>query len=170
MKIRQLLFLSLAMGATVALAADGLDVKPGLWQMSFTTEARSTSMPPEAMAKLTPEQRAKVAAALQKQAERGPRTFTRKTCITAEDLKAGAFREAEDDKSCKYVVKEQTRVLQEGTLVCTGDEPHGGTMRVEAIGRDHIKGSVGREGPNGKISMQMTGEWISTSCAGADEK
>jgi len=175
MRIRLLMFATVATvatGAMVALAAEGLDVKLGLWQMTVTTDARGTFMPKEGTANLTPEQRAKLAAALQKQAAMGPQTITEKSCVTAKDLKDGAFRPEEDksNRNCKWVIKAQTRTLQEGTLTCTGAEPRSSTMRVEAVGRDRIKGSFNGTAQNSKFSMQITGKWLSASCAGADDE
>jgi Protein of unknown function (DUF3617) len=120
---------------------------------------------------MTPEQKARAAAAAKKQAAQGPRTWTEKTCVTTKDLQAGAFRASDDqdDPDCKYTMKAQTRTLQEGSTVCGGESARHGEMRIEALGRDRIKGSVAVDSRNGKMNLQLSGRWLSDSCAGADD-
>ena len=171
MQQRRTIFAVLALAAIGSAAADGLDVKTGLWEMTYTIEARGTFMPKAALDKLTPEQRAKVAASLQKQAAEGPKTTSEKTCVTAQDLKEGAFQAEEDkgDSNCKYTPGTRTSTVQEGTMVCAGENARTGTFRVEALGRDRIKGAFNGGGASGKVSMQLSGKWLSASCAGADD-
>ena len=171
MQQRRTIFAVLALAAIGIAAADGLDVRTGLWEMTITIDARGTFMPKAALDKLTPEQRAKVAESLKQQAAQGPRTSSEKTCVTAQDLKEGAFQNQEDKEegSCKYTPGTRTSTVQEGTMVCAGENARTGTFRVEAVGRDRIKGSYNGSGAGSRFSMQLSGKWLSASCAGADD-
>jgi hypothetical protein len=171
MNIRRLLFVTLLAVSTVVLAADGLDVKTGLWEMTYTSDIQGSFVPQATLDQMTPAQKAQLAAAARKQAAQGPRTWTEKTCVTAKDLKAGAFRapDDQDDPDCKFTMKSQTRTLQEGSTVCGGAEARRGDMKIEAQGRDRIKGSITVASKGGNLSMQLAGKWLSDSCAGADD-
>ncbi len=171
MSYRSLLLTSLGACVAVAFAADGLDVKTGLWEMTFVTDLRGSLMTNAQLEKLTPAQRAKVAATEREQAAKGPQTWTDKTCLTAQDLAQGAFRSGDDkdDPDCKYTITAQTRTLQEGKMACSGDTPRTSQMRIEAQGRERIKGFVVGGTERGKLSLQVSGRWLSASCAGADE-
>lgn len=91
-----------ALVATASLAwaaSTPLDVKTGLWDMTYVTKMSGASMiPPNVLAKMTPAQKAKALAA----ASRPPTTSTDKDCITAKDLQQGAFGNKESDDECKY--------------------------------------------------------------------
>lgn len=172
MNTRRFLFLALMTVSTVALSAEGLDVKTGLWEMTYTSDVQS-SLPPQAMLEtMTPAQKAQMAAAAKKQAAQGPKAWSEKTCVTANDLKTGAFRASDDqdDPDCKLTVKTQTRTLQETSTVCSGEEARNAAMKIEALGRDRIKGAMTANSRSGKLTMQLAGRWLSDSCAGADDE
>jgi hypothetical protein len=42
-------------------------------------------------------------------------------------------------------------------------------MKIQALGRDRIKGSVNVESRSGKMALKFSGRWLSDSCAGADD-
>jgi hypothetical protein len=172
MQQRRMMFAALAFAAIGSAAADGLDVKTGLWEMTYTTEVQGTLIPKAALDKMTPEQRARFAAAQQKQDAQGPKTRTKKTCVTEEELREGAFhsKEGNEDSNCKYTSGIRTSTVQEETMVCTGEEARHGTFKVESIGRDGIKGLYNGGGDSGNISLQFSGKWLGASCAGADDE
>ncbi len=156
-----------------ALAGDSLDVKLGLWEVAFSTDVRGSLIPPSVLDKMPPAQRAKLQADLQKRAAMQPMTRIHKSCVSAEDIKKGAFRASDDkeDRHCKTTITAQTYTLQEATVACTGAESRTSHMRVEMQGRDHVKGSIENvvEG-GGKVMVQFTGKWLSESCAGHDDE
>ena len=62
-----------------------MDVKLGLWETTMTNQTDISSMiPPEVLARLTPEQRAKMEAAMQGRG--GARTSTTKHCVTKDTI------------------------------------------------------------------------------------
>ena len=157
----------------LCLAADGLNLATGLWELTYTTGMSGIVMPQSAMDKMTPEQKARMAAAMKQREATGPRTHTVKSCITAKDLKDGTFtaQEDEDDKSCKNKIVTQTPAKQEMSVVCTGEEGRTGRIQIEAVDNKHMKGAIDMvTGGGGKVNMQLTGKWLATSCAGADDE
>lgn len=171
MNNRRLLLVTLMTVSTVALSAEGLDVKTGLWEMTYTSDIQGSFLPQATLDQMTPAQKAQLAAAAKKQAAQGPQTWKEKTCVTAKDLQAGAFRASDDqdDPDCKFTMKSQTRTLQEGSTACSGAEARHTAMKIEALGRDRIKGSITADSTSGKMNMQLSGKWLSDSCAGADD-
>lgn len=157
--------------APLCLAADGLNVATGLWEISYTTATSGMMMPQAALDKLTPEQRAKMIAAMQSREAAGPKTHTLKSCVTAKDLKEGAFtaEEDKDDANCKNKIVTQTSARQEMTVTCTGEESRNGRIRIEAVDNKHVKGVIDMATASGKVNVQLAGKWVATSCAGADE-
>ena len=168
---------TLALGAWLlaglpAYAADGLDVKIGLWETTMTTARKGPPpMPPSMLAKLSPEQRARIQAAAQKEAASGPQSHVYKSCVTAQDIKNGAFRadEEEDEADCVYKVVSQTRTLQQATKSCSGEMPLTSTLRIEALDREHVKGSMlNTVGPS-TITAQLSARWLGADCKDADK-
>ena len=71
-----------ALPSWTADAVQPLDVKPGLWETTTTTEMGGMPpMPADVLAKMTPEQRAKFEAAMKARAAQGAKTTTRRTCL-----------------------------------------------------------------------------------------
>lgn len=157
----------------LCLAADGLNLTPGLWELTYTMGVTGMVIPPAAMAQMTPEQKARMAAAMKNREAAGPKTHVVKSCITAKELAEGTFAAQDDkeDKSCKNKIVTQSATKQEMTVSCTGDGARTGRIQVEALDTRHMKGLVDMALSNGgKSNMQLTGKWLATSCAGADDE
>jgi hypothetical protein len=85
-------------GMPSAARADALNAKPGAWEMTFTTQSSGMLVPPDVLAAMPPEQRAKVEQSMQARAGK-PRTHSVKTCITKEDLdQHRIIKESDDDE------------------------------------------------------------------------
>ena len=103
----------------LAVAADKLDVKPGLWEITSTHQITGIPpMPKEWQEKVTPEQRAAMETAFKKEADKGPQTDTDRECITKE--KAEQPFDVGDTKDCTQKVVRTTRTTQEVHLSCNG--------------------------------------------------
>src|SRR5713226_7911176 len=95
--MRRIIFLAAISLSALVLWAEGnvkpLNVKVGLWQITSTTaiSGHLPGVPPETLARMTPEQRARYEAAMQK-ATQG-QTTTRKHCVTQKDLDKDPFGE-----------------------------------------------------------------------------
>ena len=84
--------------------ADSFNAKPGAWEMTFTTQSSGMLIPPDVLAAMPPEQRAKVEQSMQRRSGK-PKTHTVKTCLTKEDLdQHRIIKEDDDEPGCKTTV------------------------------------------------------------------
>jgi hypothetical protein len=160
------------MTAALSLAAQKLqplNVKTGLWEVS-TTMTRTGQLPisPDVLAKMTPEQRARIEERMKAQGENAQRARVRKSCITKEKLeKHDMF---EERQSCKRTVVTSTGSKMEVKAEC--DSPHGTKINVstvaEALDSENIKGSMQMSASGAENTMNMnatfTGKWIGAAC------
>lgn len=160
---------------SAALPADDIkpfDVKLGLWETTSTTDMSGMAMPsmpqipPDALSRMPPEQRARIEA-MMKGRGGSPQSMTVKSCITKETLaRAGAF--GQSDKSCTMNVVSSTPMKQVLHMDCKRDNSHmTGDMTVERVDAEHVKGTsvIKSEGEHA-ISMKSTFEtkWLSSDC------
>src|SRR4030095_12433973 len=95
-----------------------LNLKVGLWEVTHTTSmSGSPPIPAELLAKMTPEQRAKLDERMKARAADPPKTSVEKSCVTAEDLKKDTLF-ADDDKTCARTVTSSTANKLEMRVVC----------------------------------------------------
>ena len=139
-------FLAMIVFSSLALrAADNitpLNVKEGLWEMTVTHSMSgmpaTPTIPPDVLAKMPPEQRARVEAAM----KGGPSTDVRKECITKEKLERhSAFSNNRGD--CTRTVVNSTGSKLEMKIHCEEKQTSTeGTLVVEAVGSDRVKGTM----------------------------
>ena len=119
-----------------------LNVKEGLWEMTVTHSMSgmpaTPNIPPDVLAKMPPEQRARVEAAM----KGGPSTDVRKECITREKLeKHSAFSNNRGD--CTRTVVNSTGSKLEVKIHCEEKQAStDGTLVLETAGSDHVKGTM----------------------------
>ncbi len=169
--MRSKLLLALVVFSSLALwAADNitpLNVKEGLWEMtvthSMTGMPAMPNIPPDALAKMPPEQRARVEAMM----KGGPSTDVRKECVTKEKLeKHSAFSNNRGD--CTRTVVSSTGRKLEVKFHCEEKQSSSdGTFVMEAVGSDSVKGTmhmVSNSGSGHAMTMDFT---ISSKYLGA---
>lgn len=147
-----------------------LDIKLGLWEATNNSQVTGTppSIPPEVLAKMTPEQRAKFEEAMKARASQGPTTRTFKSCITKEKINDQRVFD-EDRKSCTRTVVTSTSSKLDMHMECmdTGTK-RSGTVRIEAINSENVKGSVqfvsSSNDRTTNINANFTAKWISPDC------
>jgi hypothetical protein len=162
----QIALLACCCAAPLALAADKLDVKPGLWEI--TSSHQITGIPPmpkEWADKVTPEQRAAMEAAFRKESEKGPQTETQRECITREDAEK-PFDVG--DKDCTQTVVRTTRTTQEVRLNCTGATKGSGVLRVTTPTPETMTGTLDLQLGDGKdpmrVKSELKGRWLGADC------
>ena len=164
--------------AAAAYAADAvtpLDVKVGLWETKVSTDmggmpkmSSMPSIPPEALAKMPAEQRAKMEAMMKSRAGGGPMNTTTKVCITKEQLSnPAAF--SRPDKSCAYKMVSSTSSKQQVHVECDREGVKTtGDLTVERVDAQHIKGNMAMKSGTAEhpVNMNMSFEnsWISADC------
>jgi hypothetical protein len=138
--------LALVVFSALALwAADNitpLNVKEGLWEMTVTHSMSGMpampDIPPDVLAKMPPEQRARMEAMM----KGGPSTDVRKECITKEKIeKNSAFSNNRGD--CTRTVVNSTGSKLEVKIHCEEKQAStDGTLVLETAGSDHVKGTM----------------------------
>jgi hypothetical protein len=175
MQVRILLLLMLSI-AVAAWAADNdktLNVKLGLWEVTATgTRSGEMPIPPEALARLPPEKRAKLEENMKAAMAKEPTSTTRKMCVTKEKLQRTPF--TDDDKpTCKRTVISSTSSKLEVREQCMDS---GGkmdaTFTVEALNPESATGVFEMTNSSGdhtmKVSTKMSAKWIGPTCGGVN--
>jgi hypothetical protein len=145
-----------------------LDVKLGLWESTWTNQmSGQMPIPPEAMANLTPEQRAKFEEAMKARASQAPREKTRRQCMTREKMDKDPF--GDDRKGCTRTVTTSTSHKLEMRVECSEQGMKStGTFRVEATDSESVKGTTQMVMSGGDRTMNMnasfTAKWIGPDC------
>lgn len=167
-----------ALGCAVAFAiatplsalADSFNAKAGAWEMTTTTLTAGMPVPAEALAKMPPEQRARIEKAMQARAGR-PGTHVTKSCVTKKDLDQDRVIKSDDEGKCrkKIVSKSASKIVFEQT--CAAPHASTSTVMIEArtpesivASMDMVQGSAG-----GKVHVDIRGRWLGASCAGISE-
>jgi len=160
MKIR---FVALALVALPLVShAETLDIKTGAWEVTISTAMSGMPIPKEAMAKMSPEQRARMEASMRAQAGQG-KPHTSRSCVTREDIDRGQLMRS-DEPNCKRKVITQNARHLEMEEVCTGPEPSKSHFKVDATSRERYTGSLDTTRGDGKVHVDMTGRWIAATC------
>ncbi len=151
--------------SSLSVRADPLDVKTGLWEITYTTQMSGMPIPDSALKDMAPEQRARIEAIMKKRQAQAPQNRTRNTCMTQEKLNR-AFDNKDDaaDVKCTHTTLTATRTVQEYKIQCAGSTPHSGVMRIEALSRERVRSTIKMNMPNGTVNNQMSGRWLAADC------
>jgi hypothetical protein len=157
---------ALALALPRPAAAQKMDVRLGLWEMSTTVQM--SGEPPVDTSKMTPEQRAQMEAALAATKGIMARPHTIKSCLTKEKLSKGFLQEKQE--SCKHTVLTDTSTELGVSFVCTANdgETTTGEWHFQAISRESVKGTGKMTMSKGGQSMtgasSMTAKWVGDAC------
>ena len=148
--------------------ADSLDVKPGAWDMSITTLTSGSLIPPNLLAKMPPEQRAKFEQSMQARSGK-PMTHNSKECVTQEDLDQDRMlKEPQEDGELQSTTRVVSRSSRKLVIERTCPAPRASTsqMAMEAKTPETIVDSIDitRAG-SGKVHVDIKGRWLGASCA-----
>jgi Protein of unknown function (DUF3617) len=165
----QVALTSLAVTASVQAAElTKPNIKPGLWEVSITPHiSGEMPIPEDQLAKMTPEQRARLQAAMQAHQPK-PRVY--KECMTPEKIARGLEIDPHgDDSSCKRnVVSSSAKAL---TLHDECNKPERKTVtdvHFEVKGGTQLSGKINvvmtSAGKTMTVNNTMEGKWLSASC------
>jgi hypothetical protein len=148
-----------------------LNIKLGLWETT-TTYKRSGAppIPPEALAKLTPEQRARLEERMNANSAGSTNTVTDKHCVTKEDVEKADFGQGKGE--CTYTIQTSTSTQAKGKYSCNVEGMKvNGALDVKAPDPEHIKGSSQGSLDGGSRTMNVestfTSKFLSASCGNA---
>src|SRR5690349_7966287 len=136
MKKTVLLTIGVSGAMVVSAIAASLDVKPGLWEV--TTQGETTGMPPippEILAQMSPQQRARMMSAMQGQLNQP--TVTR-SCLTQKMIDRGMSFDRPGNDHCTQTVTGSSARSLDVRVMCTGaqQEKTTGSMHVDATSRE----------------------------------
>jgi hypothetical protein len=167
----------LILSSTLLCAADKikpLSLKLGLWEVtSLTSVSGAPPIPPEMLAKMTPQQRAKFDERMKARAAEPPKSHTEKSCVTQEDLDKNKVFGDDDDKSCTRTVVSSSDTKLEMHVECQeGGIKRTGNFNVEASSPESAKGSMHMAAANSDRAMNVdatfTAKWIAAACGEVD--
>ncbi len=146
-----------------------LNVKEGLWEQTVTHSMSGmptgANIPPEVLAKLPPEQRARMEAMMSGK----PSTSVHKECITKEKLATNAAFANNRGECTRTVVSSTGRKLEVKFHCQDKDAASDGNLVVEAIGTDNVKGTmhmVANSGESHNLTMDFTfsSKYLGAAC------
>jgi Protein of unknown function (DUF3617) len=178
----RLLQLALATLAATALveAAEIVkpNIKPGLWEVSSTPQVSGEMpIPEDQLAKLTPEQRARMETAMKSAMGNGAKPHVYKECMTPEKIARGFDIDRHgDDSSCKRKVVSSSP--NELTLHDECNDPQRKTVmdvHFEVKGGTQMNGKINvvMTSANGKtmtVNSTVQGKWLGASCGSVKEQ
>jgi hypothetical protein len=160
---------AMALCAAAVWAAEPVfDIKPGLWD--FATTVQMSGMPPiPNLDQMTPEQRARIEAAMKNMAQ----THTTKNCVTREGIdKAIAEAGSNKNNTCSPKLVSATASKVVVHLECAqekGNVKSSGDMTFDRRDSEHFTGtgtmkSTGANGRAMDVKWSMTGTYVSADC------
>jgi hypothetical protein len=163
MPLRHRLVSIAALALTPLSYAESFDIKTGSWEVTVATAMSGMPIPKDALDKMSPEQRAKMQAAMAARSGKdSSRTLT--TCVTKQDLERGQLMKS-DDANCTRKVLAQTASRYEMDETCAGAEPSKTHMRFDAKSSESYTAVMDRmQGEGGKVHMEMSGRWLGAVC------
>lgn len=159
---------------TPAWAADAmqpLDIKPGLWEITLTVRTSGPPpLPPELLAGLSPEERARIETKAKERAAAGPRTTVKRSCLDDQERQQPFILTfGGEDQGCRQTIVNASPNRQEVRVECgRGLSKGGGTYRIEAIDPENVKVSSDWSATDGsramKTSSTATLKWLGEIC------
>jgi len=157
---------------TVALAQDKithLDIKMGLWETTNENNVSGLALPADMVARLTPEQRAKMEAMIAARQGQGSKTTVTKSCVTKEKMEKD-YMFGENREECTRTVLNSTSSKLDVKLVCS-DKEHKmkseGTFHLDVVNSELVKGTIHMT-MAGESTMKMdhsfTSKYLGAAC------
>jgi hypothetical protein len=147
-----------------------LDVKPGLWEITYAgTSNGKIPLPPDVAANLTPEQRQRIEAAQQAQLEQMKQPHTAKMCLTPAQLAEGFKIGPGNQPGCKDSVVSSTPNAMHLREECTSiSPPRTVDVNYQAPDRQTVNSTlhvVVGSGPQAMVmDRTMHGKWLAADC------
>jgi hypothetical protein len=170
--MKNTILLGVGLGAAVVTAAVAatLNVKPGLWEITSQGEASGMPpIPPQALAQMSPEQRAQMMAAMQSAMGRMNQPNVMRSCVTQKMLDRGLdLQHQGDNENCKQTVVGSTSHSLDLRMECTGQQKTNGTMHIDALNPQTFSGTFNMVSTDGTNTMTvkrtMQGKWLGSDC------
>jgi hypothetical protein len=148
------------------LLAEGLHIKPGLWEATTANNIMAAMMPEEKLAQMPPAQRAQIEA-MMKQANNQPPV---KVCYTKEQIDSGMrYNMDRAGNSCRTTVVSSAGSKQVSEMACdNGKNKTTGTITFETQDPEHYTGLVqmhtNASGPGKEMTIKIAAKWVGSDC------
>jgi hypothetical protein len=138
-----------------------LNVKPGLWETTTTHKTSGAPpIPPETLAKLSREQRARLEDRMSANSAGSTNTVTDKHCVTKEDVEKADFGQGKGE--CTYTIQTSTSTQVRGYYSCNVEGMKvNGALDITAPDPEHIKGSSQGSLSGGSRTMNVESTFAS---------
>ena len=151
-----------ALAWPLSASAQAFDAKPGAWETTVTTSGMT--IPPDMLAKMTPERRAM---AEQRMAAIGAgQPQVRKSCVRQADLEKGFVPPPQVGCTVETVSRTSTKLVM--TTTCTTPVPSTGTMTWEAKTPESVIGVIDQDAGGRKIHVDVVSKWLGADCSGIE--
>lgn len=172
--VKPLSLASLVLALTGAVqAADYVkpNIKPGLWQVTHTPQVKGQMpIPEDQLAKMTPEQRQRVEAALKAGMANAAKPHVYKECMTPEKIaRALDLDHGGQDRSCKRAIVTSSPTELRLHDECARTNGKSVTdVHVQIEGTTRLNGTVdvvmSSGGKTMSVNSKLTGRWLSVDC------
>lgn len=163
-----------AVGFGISAAQAGpvtLNVRTGLWEMTVSGQnSGMPPIPPEALARLTPEQRARFQAGMAARMGSAGKPHVYKSCITEATLQRG-FETGESNahRKCTQTILSRTASAMDGREECTDEHGHAsGHFHFAAPNPATVNGTIEFTANDGSHTMTIkrviNGKWVGADC------
>jgi len=150
-----------------------LNVKPGLWQMTSSGEAHGAPpIPADALARLSPAQRAQVQAMMARSVAHVAKPHVFKSCVTEKELRQGFDpSEHSSGERCQSTVLSSSATMMDVRVSCVGErrgEHSSGHFHFTASSPVVMNGTIDMTMSDGAHTMRikrvMQGQWLAADC------
>jgi Protein of unknown function (DUF3617) len=167
---------AVATALVVHAAQPALNIKVGLWETH--TEVKmggdvASMIPEEQLAKMTPEQKARMEAALQQSMAAMQKPHYAKECMTAEKIAKGFDLGDSKSGNCTNDITTNTASQYEAHVVCAGNAgKQAMTVHISADSPTHVVGTVTGDQSQGAMTYSGTfeGRWLSSECGAIKDR
>lgn len=162
-----MLALSPAAIAGAPTVAEPLHIKPGLWEIKLTVRSSGQPpMPPDVLAKLTAQERARIEAKAREREAAGPRVTVKRRCLDERELEQPlALTFGGERQGCRQTVVSASHNAQEIRVDCGKG---GGTVRIEALDPENAKVVSDWSATDGTRTLKMSStaelKWLGAAC------
>jgi hypothetical protein len=148
------------------------NIKIGLWEITethnMTGMPQMPTIPPEALAEMTPEQRGQVEAQMKGSMGGGQKPTTRKYCVTKDKLEKDSVF-GDDRKECTRTVVSSSSTSTEVKIQCKEkDMTSEGTFKFVAVTPESVKGTVRMvmtgQGRTMNMNLDFLSKYLGSSC------
>jgi Protein of unknown function (DUF3617) len=147
------------------------NIKPGLWEVTTNPKmSGQMPIPEEQLAKMTPEQRTRLQAAMQSGMATGSKPRIYKECMTPEKIARGfEMDRGADEASCKRTIVSSTSTELTLHDECNRPERKSVTdVHFEIKGGTQMNGKINvvvtSSGKKMTVDSTVQGKWLSASC------